>query len=54
MLVTKEFQENNRHSKSAKIIEVSGTELATIGEFQSNDSVFAVPKMQGLVIRRLI
>jgi hypothetical protein len=54
MLVTKEFQENNRHSKSAKIIEVSDTELATIGEFQSNDSVFAVPKMQGLVIRRLI
>jgi RNA methyltransferase, TrmH family len=48
MLVTKEFHGNNRVPKSAEIIEVTDKELAGIGEFQSNDSVLAVARMQPL------
>ena len=48
MLVTKEFQENNRVPTTAEVIVVSEKELAGIGEFQSNDSVLAVARMQPL------
>lgn len=48
MLVTKEFQTNNRVPKSAEIIEVTEKDLAGIGEFQSNDAVLAVVRMQPL------
>ena len=48
MLVTKEFMANNRVPKSAEIIEVTDKELGGIGEFQSNDSVLAIAKMQPL------
>jgi TrmH family RNA methyltransferase len=46
MLATKKFMENSRVPKSAEIIEVTDKELAGIGEFQSNDSVVAVARMQ--------
>jgi TrmH family RNA methyltransferase len=48
MLVTKDFQENNRLPKTAEVIEVTEKELAAIGEFQSNDSVLAVARMHPL------
>lgn len=48
MLVTTEFMANSRVPKSAEIIEVTDKELASIGEFQSNDSVLAVARMQPL------
>jgi RNA methyltransferase, TrmH family len=46
MLVTKDFHANNRVPKSAEIIEVTDKDLTSIGEFQSNDSVLAVARMQ--------
>ena len=46
LLATEEFQANNRLPKSAEIIEVTDKDLASIGEFQSNDSVLAVARMQ--------
>jgi len=46
LLVTNEFRLNNRLPESAEIIEVTDRELAGIGEFQSNDSVLAVARMQ--------
>ena len=46
LLVTNEFRVNNRLPESAEIIEVTEKDLASIGEFQSNDSVLAVARMQ--------
>jgi TrmH family RNA methyltransferase len=48
LLVTSEFRSNNRLPTSAEIIEVTEEDLASIGEFQSNDSVLAVARMQPL------
>ncbi|HMG93659.1 MAG TPA: RNA methyltransferase [Chryseolinea sp.] len=48
LLATNEFLANNRLPKSAEVIEVTDKELSGIGEFQSNDSVLAVAKMQSI------
>ena len=46
LLVTKEFHANGRLPKSIEVIEVTENDLAAIGQFQSNDSVLAVARMQ--------
>lgn len=48
LLVTDEFRLNNRLPESAEIIEATDKDLASIGEFQSNDSVLAVARMQSI------
>jgi len=46
LLVTKEFHPNGRLPGSIEVIEVTENDLAAIGQFQSNDSVLAVARMQ--------
>ena len=48
LLATNDFKVNNRLPNSAEVIEVTEQDLASIGEFQSNDSVLAVARMQSL------
>ena len=46
LLATNEFLSNNRRSTAAEIIEVTDKELASVGEFQSNDSALAVARIK--------
>ena len=48
LLATNEFLEENERPDSAEVIVVTEKELATIGEFQSNDSALAVARMRTL------
>jgi TrmH family RNA methyltransferase len=46
LVATNEFLANNRLPTSAEIIEATDKELASLGEFQSNDSVLAVARIK--------
>jgi TrmH family RNA methyltransferase len=46
LVATNEFLANNRLPNSAEIIEATDKELASLGEFQSNDSVLAVARIK--------